>query len=71
MLSCFSLINSYFDQWHVRKQSLKTTHSSIVEEIKIIVEERIVERHTCFALNKMENDSIAYKRQLLNETLSE
>ncbi len=32
MLSCFSLINSYFDQWHVRKQGLKTTHSSIVEQ---------------------------------------
>ena len=32
MLSCFSLINSYFDQWHVRKQGLKMTHSSIVEQ---------------------------------------
>ena len=32
MLSCFSSINSYFDQWHVQKQGLKTTHSSIVEQ---------------------------------------
>ena len=32
MLSCFSSINSYFDQWHVQKQSLKTTLSSIVEQ---------------------------------------
>ena len=32
MLSCFSSINSYFDKWHVQKQGLKTTHSSIVEE---------------------------------------
>ncbi len=32
MLPCFSSINSYFDQWHVRKQGLITTHSSIVEE---------------------------------------
>jgi len=32
MLSCFSWINSYFDQGHVQKQSLKTTHSSIVEQ---------------------------------------
>ena len=31
MLSCLSLINSYFDQWHVRKHVAKTTHSSIVE----------------------------------------
>jgi hypothetical protein len=31
-LSCFSSINSYFDQWHVRKQGLKTTHSSIVKQ---------------------------------------
>ncbi len=32
MLSCFSSINSYFDQWHVRKQGLKMTHSSMVKE---------------------------------------
>ena len=32
MLSCFISINSYFDQWHVRKQGLKTTHSTIVEQ---------------------------------------
>ena len=31
-MSCFSSIHSYFDQWHVRKQSLKTTLSSIVEQ---------------------------------------
>jgi len=27
-----TLINSYFDQWHIRKQGLKTTYSWIVEE---------------------------------------
>ncbi len=32
MLSCFSSINSYFDQWHVQKQGLKMTHSSIVKQ---------------------------------------
>ncbi len=31
MLSCFSSINSNFDQWHVQKLVTKMTHSLIVE----------------------------------------
>jgi hypothetical protein len=48
MLSGLTSINSDFDQWHVRKQGLKTTHSWIVEE-------RIVERSTCFDIIRWNN----------------
>ena len=48
MLSCLTSINSVFDQWHVRKQGLKRPILELSKKTKRIVEERIVERSTCF-----------------------